>query len=231
MWKTTWGIILSVFVALVGIYLYRIRLVEEEHDRAIQACRLGPTGLIPTRTDPSFKYNPSVGDHIKGECFFETNYTEARNKFRELAIQVGAETLSFPIFEQLTTDVAIVQGIPSVVLLHISGTHGPEAFAGSAIQLTALSLLLEEKSRLGETYSATMPTIVFVHALNPYGFHTLRRVNENNIDLNRNFLSPADFAFVVARDPDFAGYPATTPAVPPSDAFTHTQPSAQTPTL
>jgi Protein of unknown function (DUF2817) len=29
---------------------------------------------------------------------------------------------------------------------------------------------------------------VFIHALNPYGFANLRRCNENNIDLNRNFL-------------------------------------------
>jgi hypothetical protein len=30
--------------------------------------------------------------------------------------------------------------------------------------------------------------VVFVHALNPYGMAWLRRVNENNIDLNRNFM-------------------------------------------
>jgi hypothetical protein len=29
--------------------------------------------------------------------------------------------------------------------------------------------------------------VVLVHALNPYGFAWLRRVNENNVDLNRNF--------------------------------------------
>ena len=31
------------------------------------------------------------------------------------------------------------------------------------------------------------PTLVFVHALNPYGFSWVRRVNEDNVDLNRNF--------------------------------------------
>jgi len=30
--------------------------------------------------------------------------------------------------------------------------------------------------------------VVMVHAINPYGFANLRRVNEDNIDLNRNFI-------------------------------------------
>jgi hypothetical protein len=29
------------------------------------------------------------------------------------------------------------------------------------------------------------PTLVFVHAVNPFGFANNRRVNEENIDLNR----------------------------------------------
>ena len=31
-------------------------------------------------------------------------------------------------------------------------------------------------------------SVVLIHAINPYGFKHLRRVNESNIDLNRNFL-------------------------------------------
>ena len=30
--------------------------------------------------------------------------------------------------------------------------------------------------------------IIFIHSINPYGMSWLRRVNENNVDLNRNFL-------------------------------------------
>jgi predicted deacylase len=29
--------------------------------------------------------------------------------------------------------------------------------------------------------------MILIHALNPYGFAWLRRVNEDNVDLNRNF--------------------------------------------
>src|SRR5262249_1170126 len=30
--------------------------------------------------------------------------------------------------------------------------------------------------------------LVLIHAINPFGFFALRRVNEDNVDLNRNFL-------------------------------------------
>ena len=40
--------------------------------------------------------------------------------------------------------------------------------------------------------------VVLVHILNPYGMAWLRRVNEGNVDLNRNFLGP---------DEDYVGAP------------------------
>jgi hypothetical protein len=48
------------------------------------------------------------------------------------------------------------------------------------------------------------PTLVFVHAVNPYGFKHHRRVNEDNVDLNRNFLSEEEWAQVKALDPNYA---------------------------
>jgi hypothetical protein len=63
----------------------------------------------------------------------------------------------------------------------ISGTHGVEGFAGSAVQT---GLMREGiASNLKEDSS-----ILMIHAINPYGFAQLRRVNEDNVDLNRNFL-------------------------------------------
>jgi Protein of unknown function (DUF2817) len=73
---------------------------------------------------------------------------------------------------------------PQRIFIHSSGLHGIEGFAGSAIQLRCLD--------------ETMPTlpgdaaILMVHVLNPYGMAWLRRVNENNVDLNRNFRAVND---------------------------------------
>src|SRR6185503_8493082 len=63
-------------------------------------------------------------------------------------------------------------------LVHSSGLHGVEGFAGSAIQLQ----LLDNLPAL-----APDTALVLVHILTPYGMAWLRRVNENNVDLNRNF--------------------------------------------
>ena len=69
---------------------------------------------------------------------------------------------------------------PERILFVISGTHGIEGFCGSGIQAVLLGagLLRELPAGIG---------LVLVHALNPCGFATLRRTNEDNIDLNRNF--------------------------------------------
>jgi len=66
-------------------------------------------------------------------------------------------------------------------LVLMSGTHGVEGFCGSAIQTNYL------KTVLAVHPSNTVATM-FVHGINSYGFSYLRRANENNIDLNRNFI-------------------------------------------
>jgi len=49
-----------------------------------------------------------------------------------------------------------------------------------------------------------LPTVLFVRALNLYCFANLRRVNEDNIDINRNFLAEKQFEFVESRDINYA---------------------------
>ena len=64
-------------------------------------------------------------------------------------------------------------------MIIVSGTHGAEGFAGSAIQCAWLA----SRPALPEGLA-----VLLVHGLNPFGFAHLRRVNENNVDLNRNFI-------------------------------------------
>lgn len=65
------------------------------------------------------------------------------------------------------------------VLTISSGTHGVEGFCGSALQLQ----MVEDAPALPPDTA-----LMLVHAINPYGFSHLRRVNEDNVDLNRNFV-------------------------------------------
>jgi len=115
---------------------------------------------------------------------FHSSYIEARAAFRNAASDAGATLEKLEIIppetsldEGLTIDIAAVGQGPRALVLS-SGLHGVEGFAGSAIQIQCLTGDIPDGVRL-----------VCLHALNPYGMHHLRRVNESNVDLNRNFLS------------------------------------------
>src|SRR5215510_13293421 len=106
--------------------------------------------------------------------------------FHALAARARAmvETLPLdakgPAGESLGIDIAwIGSRQPKNVLVHSSGLHGVEGFAGSAIHLQFLNAL---------PTLAPDTAILLVHILNPFGMAWLRRVNENNVDLNRNFI-------------------------------------------
>jgi hypothetical protein len=71
----------------------------------------------------------------------------------------------------------------SVVVVS-SGLHGVEGYFGSAVQLA----LLRDENALRELPRGV--ALVLIHALNPWGFAWIRRANEENVDLNRNFLLP-----------------------------------------
>jgi len=119
------------------------------------------------------------------DAFFSDTYETARSRFRAAAAKRGArlEALTLdatgPGGRDLTIDLAHVgHASPRHVLVHVSGVHGVEGFTGSAIQLAALERL---------PTLAPDAAVVFVHALNPFGMAWLRRFNEHNVDLNRNF--------------------------------------------
>jgi Protein of unknown function (DUF2817) len=119
---------------------------------------------------------------------FSVDYKTARIRFREAAEAAGWELLKYPIVshgpdgEELTIDVAIEPGgSTDRALIISSGVHGVEGFFGSAVQL---SLLRE----WGQRTDPRAVRFVFLHGLCPFGFAWRRRVNEDNVDINRNLL-------------------------------------------
>jgi len=120
--------------------------------------------------------------------YFSSAYQEARSKFLDAACGAKARVSSYPHPGQngphgseLVVDVAEIR--PSEqpnLLVIVSGTHGVEGFCGSGCQVGFLV------DRVYEGLPKTVD-VALVHALNPYGFAWLRRVNEDNVDLNRNF--------------------------------------------
>ena len=153
---------------------------------------------------------------------FSANYQEARSHFLEVANQCGAAIHSrvHPLTgakrETLAMDVA-VQGRSdaSRVLMTTSAVHGVEGFCGSAIQSGLLQQLI-----LPEDVA-----VVHVHAVNPYGFSHERRVNEDNVDLNRNFIN---FGQPLPHNADYAQIhaqllPSHWPPTPEQNALLETQ--------
>jgi hypothetical protein len=137
--------------------------------------------------------------------YFSDDYLTARNLFRELTPRPDWQGEAYPISavgprgEPLFIDVAIREGVGPAAMNTVivsSGLHGVEGILGSAVQCAALDRI----AHLDGT--ASRPRLVFLHALNPYGFAWIRRCNEENVDLNRNFLSelqsfhgsPSDYA-------------------------------------
>ncbi len=87
------------------------------------------------------------------------------------------------------------------LLILNSGTHGLEGLLGSGVQLA----LVERGLTPGPDLA-----VLLIHAINPFGFAWRRRVNEDGVDLNRNFVDfsaplPVNEEFLrhaAAIDPD-----------------------------
>ena len=149
--------------------------------------------------------------------WFSSDYGQARQRFRKAVTAKQGRLAALdldtkgPNGEALTIDIGwFGASKPKRVLLHSSGLHGIEGFAGSAIQLESINR--EDFSLGGED------AVIFIHILNPYGMSWLRRVNENNVDLNRNFL-PAGRPYRGASDGYRTMNEVLNPATPPSFDF------------
>jgi hypothetical protein len=129
---------------------------------------------------------------------FSRDYFLARERFLEHAVAAEASLESHPISapgprgERLFIDVArFGDERAASALVVTSGVHGVEGFLGSAVQLAML------RNGLGRTFPGRNAQLILIHAINPWGFAHLRRVNEDNVDPNRNLMFDSD-AYVQA---------------------------------
>lgn len=120
---------------------------------------------------------------------FSPTYAQARIKFLGAARDAGLRVDSklHPLKgregEDLAMDVAMDGDDGAARLLILSSAcHGVEGFCGSGVQLASLLDPVWRAHASGKGVA-----VLYVHALNPYGFSHLRRVTQENVDLNRNF--------------------------------------------
>ncbi len=150
------------------------------------------------------------------ETYFSPDYRTARCRFRGAVEGRGGHLISLkleargPDDSELTIDLGWFGSLrPRDLLVVSSGLHGVEGFAGSATQLQFLHHLQPPPSN---------GAVLLVHCLNPYGMAWLRRVNESNVDLNRNFLGPDDTYAGAPTEYQRLG-PLLNPTTPPSRDF------------
>lgn len=123
------------------------------------------------------------------EQFFAQTYAEARTGFLAAAEAAGlyvhhhAHPLRGRDGELLALDVARFGPADAPRLLIVSSAcHGVEGFCGSGVQRA----LLADAAFHAEAAAADT-TVLYLHALNPWGFSWWRRTTHENVDLNRNW--------------------------------------------
>jgi hypothetical protein len=142
-----------------------------------------------------------------GARFFSRDYADSRSRFLAATANRGVAVVPYrigqtgPQGEELSIDFARIgeEEARSVVVVS-SGLHGVEGYFGAAVQLA----VLDDGPGVWELPPGV--ALLLIHALDPWGFAWIRRTNEENVDLNRNFLlagepyngSPARYA---ALDP------------------------------
>ena len=119
---------------------------------------------------------------------FSRDYQDSRVRFLKAAKEAGgalrayANPLTGPEGESLSTDTAwFGPADAKKVLVLQSATHGVEGFTGSGAILDWLYADCHKHLPKGTA-------ALLIHAINPHGFAWLRRVTEENVDLNRNFV-------------------------------------------
>jgi len=128
---------------------------------------------------------PEPEEHYAYSQSFYESYEEIRLHLRELTAELGVEISSHPIDEAdgLYIDSFYLPGTEEQTNLIVltTGVHGIEGYIGS----TMLDVFFAE---IYPTLDSGNTGVLVVANVNPYGMKYFRRYNENNVDLNRNFI-------------------------------------------
>ena len=145
----------------------------------ILASAVGPAIVLAAVRQPE-----SAESYAYSDCFYD-NYEDIRAHILELSAQLGAETGSYAIDEAdgLYIDSFYIpsEGTPTNLIVLTTGVHGMEGYIGSVMLDVFFREIWPEQD-----HSDT--GVLVVANVNPYGMKYLRRYNENNVDLNRNFI-------------------------------------------
>ena len=145
--------------------------------------------LIATLVGPGVILNagrqPEPEDGFAYAESFRTDYEDIRLHLQELSDGLGAEFASHPIDEgdglYIDSFYLPSRDTQTNLVVLTTGVHGIEGYIGAAM----LDVFFGE---IYPTLDHSDTGVLVVANVNPYGMKHLRRYNENNVDLNRNFI-------------------------------------------
>ena len=133
---------------------------------------------------------PEVEDSYSYSEYFYTTYEQVRenlknrvNKLRDSGVSVQVSEYAVDEADDLYIDNIYLPSNKenkNLVIL-TTGVHGMEGYIGSVM----LDVFFEE---IYPTLNKDTTGVLVVANVNPYGMKYKRRYNENNVDLNRNFI-------------------------------------------
>ena len=159
--------------------------------------------LIASLIGPAILLNavrqPEVAESYAYSDSFYESYDEIRTHLQELTSDLGTEISSHAIDEVdgLYIDSFYLPATDAQTNLIVltTGVHGMEGYIGA----TMLDVFFNE---VYPTLDTADTGVLVVANVNPYGMKYFRRYNENNVDLNRNFILDWD-SFDLASNKEY----------------------------
>ena len=150
---------------------------------------LAALALLATLAGPGLILNavrqPEPDDHYAYSESFFNSYEDIRTHLQELTADLGVEISSHAIDadDGLYIDSFYLPstGEKTNLVVLTTGVHGIEGYIGSVM----LDVFFRE---VYPTLDDANTGVLVVANVNPYGMKYFRRYNENNVDLNRNFI-------------------------------------------
>ena len=159
--------------------------------------------LLATLVGPSVILSavrqPEVEESYAYSESFYNSYEEIRAHLGELTKELGVEISSYAVDEE---DGLYIDSfyLPSTrdktnLIVLTTGVHGMEGYLGA----TMLDVFFQD---IYPTLDPADTGVLVVANVNPYGMKYFRRYNENNVDLNRNFILDWD-SFDLASNTEY----------------------------
>ena len=145
----------------------------------VLATAIGPSIVLAAVRQPE-----PAASYAYSDSFYD-DYENIRAHILDLSAQLGAQSESYAIDESdgLYIDSFYLpsQGEQTNLIVLTTGVHGMEGYIGSVM----LDVFFQE---VWPEVDHNDTGVLVVANVNPYGMKYLRRYNENNVDLNRNFI-------------------------------------------